>query len=72
MRISVQGFKLDMYGRRILTGYGFTHLPLKPGWYPSLEIPMWLPTGPPNIELENFLLGNHMIFSVSVNVTYIL
>lgn len=55
-RISVQGYKLDIYGRRILTGYGFTHLPMRAGHY-TLEVPMWIPTGPPDVELEKFLLG---------------
>jgi B9 domain-containing protein 2 len=30
-RIIIQLFELDEYGRSILSGYGFTHLPTNPG-----------------------------------------
>lgn len=55
-RISFQSYRMDMYGRRILVGYGFVHLPLSPGFH-RIEIPLWRPTGSPEQELDGFLLG---------------
>ena len=55
-RIAVQSYKMDWHGRRILIGYGFTHLPTSPGYH-RLEVPLWRPSGNPEQELEAFLLG---------------
>ena len=55
-RIAMQSYKMDWHGRRILLGYGFTHLPTSPGYH-RLEIPLWRPSGNQEQELEAFLLG---------------
>ena len=55
-RIAMQSYKMDWHGRRILIGYGFTHLPTSPGYH-RLEIPLWRPSGNQEQELEAFLLG---------------
>ncbi len=52
----IQASKLDIYGRKILCGYGFTDLPSVPG-YSKLTIPLWRPTGSVEQELDSFLLG---------------
>ena len=55
-RVAVQSYKMDWHGRRILSGYGFIHLPTSPGYH-RLEISLWRPSGNPEQELEAFLLG---------------
>lgn len=55
-RLAMQTYRLDMYGRMILVGYGFSHLPTSPGMH-RLEINMWRPIGSPEQELDAFLLG---------------
>eukprot|EP00984_Skeletonema_dohrnii_P017048 scaffold7682_cov137-Skeletonema_dohrnii-CCMP3373.AAC.2 len=55
-RIIVQVWTLDSYGRSILAGYGFTHLPTNPGEH-ELEINCWKPTnGSIREKLEEFFL----------------
>ena len=56
-RLTVQCYRLDWHGRRILAGYGFAHLPIAPGPH-RLEISLWRPIGTPEQELTAFLLGN--------------
>lgn len=56
-RISIQAFRMDKYGRRVLAGYGFLHLPLHPGLH-VLDVPLWRPSGSPEQEMEAFFLGN--------------
>lgn len=36
-RIAVQCYRLDWHGRRILSGYGFTHIPVTSGYH-KLEV----------------------------------
>jgi B9 domain-containing protein 2 len=55
-RISMQCFRLDVHGRRLLCGYGFAHLPTTPGFH-RVEVSMWRPVGTPWQELEAFLIG---------------
>eukprot|EP00599_Poterioochromonas_sp_BG-1_P005656 CAMPEP_0173144628 /NCGR_PEP_ID=MMETSP1105-20130129/7334_1 /TAXON_ID=2985 /ORGANISM="Ochromonas sp., Strain BG-1" /LENGTH=296 /DNA_ID=CAMNT_0014058321 /DNA_START=20 /DNA_END=910 /DNA_ORIENTATION=+ len=54
-RLTVQSFRLDWYGRRILHGYGFVHLPMTTGFY-QLEVPLWRPVGTADQELRAFML----------------
>jgi B9 domain-containing protein 2 len=56
-RLTVQCYRLDWHGRRILAGYGFAHLPIASGPH-RLEISLWRPIGTPEQELTAFLLGN--------------
>lgn len=67
-RISIQGFRMDNYGRRILCGYGFVHLPSIPGRH-KLEIQCWRPLGSPEQEAGAFFLGS-MPALVSEKVIY--
>lgn len=55
-KLSFQTFRLDAFGRRILNGYGFVHLPLQPGHH-QLTIHLWRPLGLPDQELRAYLLG---------------
>ncbi len=56
-RIIVQVWTLDSYGRSMLAGYGFTHLPTNPGEH-ELEINCWKPTnGTIKEKLEEVFLG---------------
>lgn len=56
-RIIVQVWTLDSYGRSMLSGYGFTHLPTNPGEH-ELTINCWKPTnGTIREKLEEFFLG---------------
>lgn len=55
-RITLQSFRLDAFGRRILGGYGFIHIPMTPGFH-RLEVPLWRPLGNTEMELKSFLLG---------------
>jgi B9 domain-containing protein 2 len=56
-RIIVQVWSLDSYGRSMLAGYGFTHLPTNPGDH-ELEINCWKPTnGTIREKLQEFFLG---------------
>lgn len=48
---------MDWHGRRLLTGYGFAHLPTTPGPH-RLEVSLWRPVGSSEQELESFLLGS--------------
>jgi hypothetical protein len=50
-------FRLDWFGRRILSGYGFTHIPLQSGSH-FLQIPLWRPCGNSEQELRAFLMGD--------------
>lgn len=54
--ISVQCFQLDWLGRRVLSGYGFSHMPTTAGFH-RLSISVWRPVGTAAQELEAFLLG---------------
>lgn len=56
-RLTVQCYRLDWHGRRILAGYGFAHMPIDPGPH-RLEISLWRPIGTPEQELTSFLLGH--------------
>ncbi|KAL9182037.1 hypothetical protein ACHAXT_012380 [Thalassiosira profunda] len=55
-RIILQVWELDEYGRSILSGYGFAHLPTNPGCH-ELEVRCWRPSGSMREELESFFLG---------------
>ncbi len=56
-RITIQSYRLDCHGRRILSGYGFAHLPVTPGLQ-RVEVHLWRPVGnSPEQELSSFLLG---------------
>lgn len=55
-RIIMQVWELDEYGRSILSGYGFAHLPTNPGHH-ELEVRCWRPSGSMREELESFFLG---------------
>ncbi|KAL3827456.1 hypothetical protein ACHAXA_003190 [Cyclostephanos tholiformis] len=55
-RIIIQICELDEYGRSILSGYGFTHLPTNPGYH-ELEVHCWRPSGSLIEELNSFFLG---------------
>lgn len=55
-RIIMQLCELDDYGRSVLSGYGFTHLPTNPGYH-ELEIHCWRPSGSVIDELNAFFLG---------------
>ena len=55
-RIVMQVWELDEYGRSVLSGYGFTHLPTNPGYH-ELEIRCWRPSGSLMEELQSFFLG---------------
>eukprot|EP01036_Dinobryon_divergens_P023044 gene23044-31360_t len=57
IRIALQCYKLDWCGRRILSGYGFCHLPTTPGYHKSVAVELWRPTGTPDEELNFYLLG---------------
>lgn len=56
-RIVIQAFRVDWFGRRLVAGCGFVHVPLMPGQH-SLEVPLWRPIGTPEQELQAFLLGD--------------
>ena len=55
-RIIVQVWELDEYGRSILSGYGFAHLPTNPGQH-EIEIRCWRPSGSMLDELQSLFLG---------------
>lgn len=55
-RIILQAWELDEYGRSILSGYGFSHLPTNPGYH-ELEVHCWRPSGSLREELQSFFLG---------------
>lgn len=68
-RIIMQVWELDEYGRSILSGYGFAHLPTNPGYH-EVEVQCWRPSGSIREELQSFFLGTssclvdeNMIFS---------
>jgi hypothetical protein len=53
----MQSYRMDCHGRRILSGYGFAHLPVSPGPQ-RVEVHLWRPVGStPEQELSAFLLG---------------
>ena len=56
-RISIQTYRLDMYGRRLLSSYGFAHIPLRNGAH-KVSIQLWRPAGTPEQELSALLLGD--------------
>ena len=49
-------WELDEYGRSILSGYGFAHLPTNPGYH-ELDVHCWRPSGSIREELQSFFLG---------------
>lgn len=55
-RIAFQSYRLDCYGRRILSGYGFAHLPTSQGLH-RVEVQLWRPIGSPEQEMDAFMLG---------------
>lgn len=55
-RITFQSYKLDLYGRKILCGYGFGHFPVTDGYH-KIEVPLWRPQGTPEQEYAASLLG---------------
>eukprot|EP00804_Cyclotella_cryptica_P018520 CCRYP_004343-RA/>CCRYP_004343-RA protein AED:0.47 eAED:0.37 QI:0/0/0/1/1/0.66/3/0/216 len=55
-RIVVHVWELDEFGRSILVGYGFVHLPTNPGDH-DLEVHCWRPSGSILEELQSFFLG---------------
>eukprot|EP01041_Mallomonas_annulata_P002956 gene2956-5806_t len=55
-RILVQAYKMDSFGRRILGGYGFIHLPFTSGFH-KLELCLWRPVGSPEQEVAAYFLG---------------
>lgn len=55
-RISFQVYRVDIFGRKLLQGYGFEHLPMAPGPH-RLEVNLWRPTGTPEQELDSYILG---------------
>ncbi|KAL7502536.1 hypothetical protein ACHAXN_000869 [Cyclotella atomus] len=55
-RMVMQVWELDEYGRSILAGYGFAHLPTNAGYY-ELEVHCWRPSGSIEDELQSFFLG---------------
>lgn len=67
-RIAIQCFRMDIHGRRILSGYGFVHLPCIPGFH-KLEIQCWRPLGSPEQEAAAFFVGT-MPALVSEKVIY--
>lgn len=56
-RITVQCYRMDWHGRRLLSGYGFAHLPSTAGPH-RIEICLWRPIGSNEQELESYLLGS--------------
>ena len=48
---------MDWHGRRLLSGYGFAHLPSTAGPH-RIEICLWRPVGSNEQELESYLLGS--------------
>lgn len=55
-RVSLQVYRVDLYGRKLLQGYGFEHLPMTPGVH-RLEVNLWRPSGTPEQELDSYILG---------------
>ena len=55
-RIVIQAWECDEYGRSILAGYGFAHLPTEAGCH-DLDIHCFRPCGTFAEELESFFLG---------------
>ena len=55
-RIVVSAWQGDEYGRSILAGYGFAHMPTEAGCH-DLEIHCFRPCGTFVEELETFFLG---------------
>ena len=55
-KICIKVFEQDSYKRNILIGYGFTHIPPRPGIH-SLEINCWQPVGSKSDEYYNRFLG---------------
>lgn len=55
-RIVVQAWECDEFGRSILAGYGFAHMPTESGSH-DLEIHCFRPCGTFAEELETFFLG---------------
>ena len=55
-RLSFQVYRVDMFGRKLLQGYGFEHLPMTPGVH-RMEVKLWRPSGTAEQELDSFMLG---------------
>lgn len=55
-RLSVQAYRMDSFGSKILAGYGFSHIPSLSGNH-KLELSMWRPVGTPDMELAALFLG---------------
>lgn len=47
----VQVWQLDMYGRNVLQGYGFRHLPSNPG-LSDVSLPCWRPSGTMQVSTD--------------------
>lgn len=48
---------MDWHGRRLMSGYGFAHLPTTPGPH-RIEVSLWRPVGSNQQEMEAHLLGS--------------
>mmetsp|Transcript_10091 Transcript_10091/g.12639 ORF Transcript_10091/g.12639 Transcript_10091/m.12639 type:complete len:220 (-) Transcript_10091:22-681(-) len=48
---------MDSYGRSLISGYGFAHLPTQSGFH-CIDIHCWRPTGSMRDEIAAFFLGN--------------
>jgi B9 domain-containing protein 2 len=55
-RMVMQVWELDEFGRSILAGYGFVHMPTSPGYH-ELEVHCWRPCGSVMEELNYYFLG---------------
>jgi len=56
-KLILQVQELDEHGRSHLAGYGFCHLPMKPG-LSELAVSCWRPTGSMRDEISAFFLGS--------------
>ena len=56
-RITLQVYKLDLHGRRIMCGYGFTHIPVTCGAH-TMEVDIWRPSGTFEQELSASFIGD--------------
>eukprot|EP01035_Chromulina_nebulosa_P017004 gene17004-22503_t len=54
--ILIQCTRVDWHGRRLISGYGFAHIPTTNG-YNKITIPLWRPTGSLEEELDSFFVG---------------
>lgn len=56
LRIAIQCFRYDYHGRKVLSGYGFGHIPFTPGAH-QVSVHIWRPLGNMEQEMRAFLLG---------------